>query len=257
MQRAAIEGLTDSAITREELQYYGVYPILPVNTEILGINIKDGIAVIDFSNKLLEYDSEDAERNIVASVVYTLTEFSTISSVRMRVNGRELKTLKYGTDVSGLLSRKNISINSKLARGTAKADIYCFKRANEGFTYLLPVSVETGENGEITPALLVKQLLQARNDEKLLSEMPEGAELTNCSTENGILVLDFNDKFLDYGGNAREEGILRQLAYTVKQIGGISKVRINVDGAPAELPEGTDISSGIAIPKTINDIIDR
>ena len=45
--RAALDGLTDSAITREELRYYGIYPVLPVNTEVLGINIKDGIAIVD------------------------------------------------------------------------------------------------------------------------------------------------------------------------------------------------------------------
>ncbi len=255
--RAALSGLTDSALTREELQYYGVYPVLPVNTEILGINIKDGIAAVDFNNKLLDYGNGNIERNIVTAVVYTLTEFPTISSVKLLVNGNELKTMKYGTDASGLLSRTNTPINSPLAKGAAKADIYRFKRANEGFTYLLPVSVEKDEKEEVTPELLIRGLLQPETDEKLLSELPEGAELNKCSVNSGTLTMDFSGKFLAYGGNAREEGILKQLVYTAGQIGGISKVKITVNGEDAELPEGTYISSGIAIPKTINDIIDR
>lgn len=255
--RAAVSGLADSALTREELQYYGVYPVMPVNTEVLGINIKDGIAVVDFNNKLLEYDSEDIERNIVASLVYTLTEFATISSVKLQVNGNALETLKYGMDVSGLLSRSNIPINSTLEKGASKAEVFYFKRANEGFTYLLPVSIETDDFEEITPTLLVKHLLQEKADEKLISEMPTEAELLDCSNRNGVLMIDFNDKFLDYGGNAREEGLLKQLAYTVRQISGINKVKITINGEAAELPEGTSISSGIAIPRTINDIIDR
>ncbi len=255
--RAALNGLTDSAITREELQYYGVYPILPVDTEVLGINIKDGIATVDFNGRLMEYGNEDIEKSIVASVVYTLTEFSTISSVKLQVNGKALDTMKYGTKVSGLLSRSNVPINSTLDKGSKKADIFYFKRSNEGFTFLLPVSVKIKDSEEITPNLLVKQLLLEKTDTKLISEMPAGAELLNCTNNSGVLLVDFDEKFLDYGGNAREEGLLKQLVYTVRQSGGISKVKININGEAAQLPEGTYISSGIAIPRTINDIIDR
>ncbi len=255
--KAAVNGLTDSAITREELQYYGVYPVLPADTEVMGMTIKDGIAVVDFNNKLLEYESKDIERSIVASLVYTLTEFPTISSVKLQVNGKALDTMKYGTNVSGLLSRSNIPINSKLEKGAKKAEIFYFKRSNEGFTYLLPVSFEIKGNEEITPALLVKQLLLEKPDPNLISEMPAGAELISCANRSGVMVMDFNEKFLEYGGNSREEGLLKQLVYTARQSTGISKVKLTINGEAAQLPEGTDISSGIAIPRTINDIIDR
>lgn len=255
--RAAVYGLTDSAITREELQYYGVYPVLPVDTEVLGINIKDGIAVADFNDKLLEYENEDIERSIVASLVYTLTEFPTISSVKLKVNGKALDKMKYGTDVSGLLSRSNISINSKLGKAEKKADIFYFKQSNEGFTYLLPVSFKIAGNEEISPALLIRQLLMDKTDEKLISEMPAGANLLGCTSNNGVLVVDFDEKFLDFGGNAREEGLLKQLVYTARQSMGVNRVKITINGKAAELPEGTYISSGIAVPRTINDIIDR
>lgn len=259
--RAAVSGLIDSAITREEIQYYGVYPVLPVNTDILGINIKDRTATIDFNKSLLGYKDEASERNLVASVVYTLTEFSTIDRVRILVNGYPQKVLKYGTDVSEPLSRKNVFINSAAAiigNNSAKADIYCFKQANEGFTYLLPFSIEYGAAGEeLKPETLVNLLLTEKTDEKLQSEMPVDAMLIGSSEENGILTLNFDTAFIKYGGTAKEEGILKQLAYTMKQLKGPGKIKLQVEGVPAELPEGTDISKGLVIPKTINDYIDR
>ncbi len=259
--RAAVSGLTDSAITREELQYYGLYPVLPVNTDVQGINIKDGTATIDFSKSLLGYKDEASEKNIVASVVYTLTEFSTVDNVRILVNGYPQGTLKYGTDISGLLSRKNVSINSAAAptvSNNAKADIYCFKRANEGFTYLLPVSREYGAAGEeLKPDVLVNLLLAQKTDEKLQSEMPSDTKLLGSSRDNGILTLNFDAAFTKYGGTAKEEGILKQLAYTLGQLEGTDRIKLQVEGVPAELPEGTDISKGLAAPKTINDYIDR
>ena len=258
--RAAVSGLIDSAITREEIQYYGVYPVLPVNTDVQGINIKDGTATIDFNKSLLGYKDQASERNLVASIVYTLTEFSTIDNVRILVNGYPQKILQYGTDISEPLSRKNVSINSAEAvvgNNSAKADIYCFKKANEGFTYLLPVSIEYGAAGEeLKPETLVNLLLKEKTDKKLQSEMPADAKLIGSSEGNGILTLNFDTAFIKYGGTAKEEGILKQLAYTMRQKSP-GRIKIQVEGVPAELPEGTDISKGLAIPKTINDYIDR
>lgn len=258
--RAAVSGLIDSAITREEIQYYGVYPVLPVNTDVQGINIKDGTATIDFNKSLLGYKDEASERNLVASVVYTMTEFSTIENVRILINGYPQKTLKYGSDISGLLNRRNVNINSSAAVGnnSAKADIYCFKKANEGFTYLLPVSVEYGSAGEeLKPDTLVNLLLAEKTDAKLQSEMPSGAKLIGSNEGDGILTLNFDSAFVKYGGTAKEEGMLKQLVYTMKQLKGPGRIKIQVEGAPAELPEGTDISKGLTVPKTINDYIDR
>ena len=259
--RAAVSGLIDSAITREEIQYYGVYPVLPVNTDVQGINIKDGTATIDFNKSLLGYKDQASERNLVASIVYTLTEFSTIDNVRILVNGYPQKILKYGTDITEPLSRKNVSINSAetvVGNNSAKADIYCFKHANEGFTYLLPVSIEYGAVGEeLKPETLVNLLLTEKTDEKLQSEMPGDAKLIGSSEDNGILTLNFDTAFIKYGGTAKEEGILKQLAYTMKQLKNAGRIKLQVEGVPAELPEGTDISNGLTIPKTINDYIDR
>lgn len=258
--KAAVNGLTDGAITREELLYYGVYPVLPVNTDVLGINIKDGIAVVDFNKSLLNYEDEVSERNIVASVVYTLTEFSTVQSVRILINGYPQKVLKFGTDISEPLSRENVSINAtnqKAGNNSAKADVYCFKRANEGFTYLLPVSVEYTPDAEgLKAETLVKLLLKGSADENLQSEMP-AASLLDCSMNAGVLTLNFDNAFIKYGGTTREEGILKQLAYTLRQLKGPGRIKILIEGTPAELPEGTDISKGLVIPVTINDYIDR
>lgn len=255
--RAAVYGLTDSSVIREELQYYGVYPVLPAGTEVLGLNIKDGIATVDLGSKLLDYDNEDIERRMIAALVYTLTEFPTIAGVKLRVEGKALDTMKYGTDVSGLLSRSNVPINSKLQIGDKKADAFYFKRSNEGFTYVLPVSLKIEGTEEITPAVQLRQLLSEKTDGKLISVIPEGVELLSCTGSNGTMVMDFSDRLLEVEGANNVEEMLKQLVYTARQSGGISKVRITVNGEAASLEGGKNISSGISVPRTINDIIDR
>lgn len=258
--RAAVSLCIDSAIAREEVAYYGVYPVIPENTDILGIDIKDGIATIDFDRHLLNYNNAASERNIITSIIYTLTEFKTISKVRILINGYPQGILKYGTDISEALGREDITINvdaSLLEDNQDKVDVFLFKKANEGFTYLTPVSVAYSEYTGELPEKLMKQLLGINADGGLYTEVPEGVELLEYSIGNGVLTLDFSESFMDYGGNEKEEGLLKQLAYTVRQIEGIKRFRIIIEGRKVELPEGTDIYSGLAIPATINDVIDR
>jgi len=258
--RAAVSLSIDSAIAREEVAYYGIYPVIPEDTDILGIDIRNGIATIDFDRHLLNYSNEASERNIVASIVYTLTEFKTINKVRILINGYTQDILKYGTNISNALGRGDISINtntSLLEVGTGKVDVFLLKKANEGFTYLVPVSVtDVNFDGELTE-ILVKQLLGKVASGSMYTEMPDDVNLLDCSTVYDVLTLDLSENFTSYGGNAREEGILKQLAYTVRQVEGIKSLRILVEGRKVELPEGTDISSGLKIPATINDVMDR
>lgn len=259
--RAAVSLAIDSPLTREETVYYGVYPILPEHTEILGIDIKDGIAAIDFNKYLLNYGTAYSERNIIASIVYTLTEFETIQKVRIIINGYPQGILKYGTDLAEPIGREDIMINADpdlLAAGKEKLDVYFMKKANTGFTYPVPVSVTDSEGGTgVMPETLVKQLLSSDPEGGMYSEMPEGALLNSSYVSGDIITLDFSREFLNYDGIAREESILKQLAYTLRQCDRVRKINILVEGRKVELPEGTNISAGLAIPVTINDYMDR
>ncbi len=257
--RANVSLTIDSALTREEVAYYGVYPVIPQGTEILGIDVRDGIAVIDFSRHLLDYDSAVLERNIIASIVYTLTGFETIERVRILVNGYPQGILKYGTDITYDLGREDVMINRdiQMLMGTQKADIFFLKQANEGYIYPVPVSVENTAEADDLPEALVELLLSTKTGGGLYSEIPEGVFLLGSSISNGVITLDFNENFLSYGGSSREEGILKQLAYTLRQCEGIGAIRIMVNGRNIDMPEGTDMSAGVPIPATINDVMDR
>lgn len=261
--RAAVSLAVDSPLTREETAYYGVYPVIPEGTRILGIDIRNGTAVIDFSRHLLSYGTAWSERNIVAAIVYTLTEFDTVDKVRILINGHQPGVLKYGTDLSGPLGREDVMINTEPAlvpSGTrrGKLDVYFMKQANEGFAYAVPVSVAVDSaEADPAPGTLVRLLLETVPAGGIYTEIPEGACLRNSYVQNGTVFLDLSGEFLDYGGTEREEAILRQLAYTLRQCDGIRKIRIMVDGKNVDLPGGTYISSGLVIPATLNDVIDR
>lgn len=258
--KAAVSMLIDSALNREEIEYFGLYPVLPKGTKVLGINLVDGIAAIDFNDSFLEYENEKGEKNAISAVVYTLTEFNTIDGVKILINGREEQELKYGTNILGVLDRTNVLVNSKrvnLQEGFEKTDIYMFKTVKDKYTYILPTSIEHPVAAEEEkPAIIIDLLAEEPDDEKLYTEAPEGIRLIRGTVEDGVLTLDFGKEILNYGGRSREDGFLKQILYSIKQIKGIKKVRILIEGNILNIPEGTDISSGIILPEGINDIID-
>jgi germination protein M len=260
--RAAIAGLIDSAINREEIEFFGLYPVLPAGTEILGITIKDGTAVIDFSKELLNYNDEVAERNIISSIIYTLTEFKTVDNVKILVNGYLINNLKFGTDVSGNLSRETVMINSGSFRpeeGLGKVDIYLFKSVNDTMIYILPLSVEISRVGsKDVPSRIFEFLCKESNIEGLFSQLPSETRLLSSSINGTTLTLNFDEGLVSYGGGtAREQGIIEQILYSAKQIKGVEKVKILINGKTRELPEGYDISRAVSIPSVINDVVDK
>ena len=179
--------------------------------------------------------------------------------MRILVNGYPQGILKYGTDITYDLGREDVMINRdiQMLMGTQKADIFFLKQANEGYIYPVPVSVENTAEADDLPEALVELLLSTKTGGGLYSEIPEDVFLLGSSISNGVITLDFNENFLSYGGSSREEGILKQLTYTLRQCEGIRAIRIMVDGRNIDMPEGTDMSAGVSIPATINDVMDR
>lgn len=265
--RAAVNNLILTDELEEKLMFYGLRPPLPQESRILGLNIIDNVAIIDFNNSF-NYENEIAEKNGITSLVYTLTEFENISGVKILVNGYDQGRLKYGTDISGVIYRDEIFINSDNAGltegmefrpGYNKVDIYLFKNTEGRYSYLLPVSIVTDDavGGEMSPETLMQFLLKTGSVNDLYSEMPTGAALLGSNLSAGTLTLNFNSAFIKYGGSTKEDGILTQMLFTLKQNKDIERVKILVDGEPAELPEGTVIGQGLTLPRHINDVLEK
>ncbi|MDQ0286314.1 hypothetical protein J2Z49_001428 [Desulfofundulus luciae] len=68
----------------------GAMRILPSNTKVLGVTVKDGLATVNFSREVLEHPSAGAEGEAlgIQSVVNTLTEFPEIRQVSFQVEGK-------------------------------------------------------------------------------------------------------------------------------------------------------------------------
>lgn len=85
----------------------GLMPTIPAGTEVKSINIKDGLATVDFSGELkrAHRGGSSGELLTVYSIVNTLTQFASVKRVQILVDGRIVDTLAGHLDISQPLER--------------------------------------------------------------------------------------------------------------------------------------------------------
>ncbi|MBP2645961.1 MAG: Lipoprotein LpqB, GerMN protein [Firmicutes bacterium] len=90
--------------------------LLPPGTKLRGVSVKNGVAYVDFNEKLIKGSNEGStgEMLMVAAIVNTLTEFSEIDKVQIMVEGKKVDTLAGHMDVSEPLSRSEKIIKKSL-----------------------------------------------------------------------------------------------------------------------------------------------
>lgn len=84
-----------------------VLPSVPTTTVLLDIAIKENVVIVDLSKEFLQPNSKVSPEVALYGLVNTLTQFSTIKQVQIRVEGKPLT--KYGTiDTTELVSKTSL-----------------------------------------------------------------------------------------------------------------------------------------------------
>jgi hypothetical protein len=83
--RVALNDLLSGPTDAESEAFIGTE--IPDGTELLGLDIDDGVATVDLSAEFAQGGSSLEETARLAQVVYTITQFDTVRSVRFRIDG--------------------------------------------------------------------------------------------------------------------------------------------------------------------------
>lgn len=93
----------------------GLTPTIPPGAVIRDINIKNGLAIVNFSRELKtkHLGGSSGELLTVYSIVNTLTQFPSVHRVQLLVEGERLETLTGHLDISQPLERDSSLIRPK------------------------------------------------------------------------------------------------------------------------------------------------
>ena len=136
----------------------GFRTVLPADTEV-DVDIQDGRAIVDFSEEFADYDSKD-EMSILQAVTWTLTQFESVDSVELRVNGyplTEMPVSKTPISPEGLSRADGINTGyTDVAdiTNTRPVIVYFMAQSEDDF-YYVPVTRRVGnsEKDDVTAAI--------------------------------------------------------------------------------------------------------
>ena len=85
----------------------GQTTILPRQTKLRSVTVKDGVAKVDFSGDIVKHfvGGSTGEEMLVGSVVNTLTEFPEVKSVQILIDGSSVESLAGHMDLTAPIKR--------------------------------------------------------------------------------------------------------------------------------------------------------
>lgn len=265
-----IELPNSKAVAKQALEYLvtngpvsnvlpnGFRAVLPADTEV-SLDIKDGLAVADFSPEFKNYKKED-ELKILQAITWTLTQFDTIKSVKLQINGNELKEMPVnGTPVQDGLTRAdgiNLDTTDVADITNTKPITVYYVGGEEGSNYYVPVTKRVSETKEDNVAAVIDELINGPSYTfNLLSDfMPDVELLESPKLADGKVTLNFNKSFLgSYKEKKVSKSMLDALVLSLTEQKGIESVELLVDGSAKLMnAEGKPITAPVMRPEKVN-----
>ena len=193
----------------------GFRSIIPSGTKVNDIELEDGVLVINFSKDILDIDKK-YEDKMIESLAYTLTSINGIDSIKLLVDGEELKKLPNSNKILPTFLDKSYGIN-KIYEITNVGNIdsytvYFVNSVNDS-KYYIPVTKYINDNKQDKIRIIIDELATSFTyQSNLNSFLNENAKLLNYEVIDKQIKLNFNDMiFSDITNN----DILEEVVYTI------------------------------------------
>lgn len=250
--KAALNLLIDEPGLRDDLAPIGLLPVLPVGTEVIGMSINEGLAMVDFNGNILSYETKVDEQAIVQSIVYTLTEFEAIDKVQLLVDGQKMKKLPHGTKIKEPLQRENINLSMALHDEEIPVVVYYKSTVNGEDSFFVPVTKGSDALKADIKSVLTSLVEGIPENTGLYSELPAGVVLNNVYVKDEVAYIDFSEEIKNMPANkSHQQSMIYELGFTLREIEpSISQIRILSCGKEIEL--NPDVSLNLPVYSNIH-----
>ena len=191
-------------------------PLIPKDTIINGINVKEDKVYLDFSKELLSVKSEMIEPMIEA-IVYSLTEINGINDIYISIDSKELSEFPTGDLKIQLPLRRTIGINKDYdlinLNNITKTTIY-FIKENDDTKYYVPVTKVSNETTEKINIIIEELKSSVYSIDNLHSYLSNDLVLNSYDKTEDTINLIFNDYIFESIGS---KTILEEVKYTIAE----------------------------------------
>lgn len=190
----------------------GLSGVLPDNTSILNVEIKDEIATINFSKELQNVE-ESLEERMIEAIIYSVTALPEIDGVTIQVEGETLKELaKTKKQLENPLTR-DFGINKVYditnRNGIQKVTIYYLNKISNN-NYYVPVTKYLNDDREKIKIIIDNLASSYIYEENLMSYLSNKTNILDYKLEDDLFTLNLNEAVFGKGQ------ILEEVEYTLK-----------------------------------------
>ncbi|WP_425446381.1 GerMN domain-containing protein [Dethiothermospora halolimnae] len=252
--KAALRNMIDTPAIRDDMSTIGLMPLIPSGTEISGMAIDEesGLCKVNFNKSFTETVDKVHEENLVKGVVYTLTEFPSISKVQILIDGKEMANLQHGTEISSAINREDINLLEANGEGNNDVMVYYKAVSSSGYEHYVPVTVQTNKENNVNTVL--SQLFNGKvNVAGLYTEIPEGVSLGNVEVKDGIAYIDIttnNEEVI--AQQVTFDRMSRNIGLTISQFNDILGLELSINGKTLQ-EAGIEGESSNTIPVFANE----
>lgn len=220
-----IEKLCDNGKEKENLS------AIPQDVTVNGVNLKDGIAVVDFNDK---YNDMVSQRELLcrAAVVLTLSQVPSVEYVAFTINDEPCKNV----DGTYLDSMKASDFVADLGGGNnifAKADFTLYFATEDG-SKLKEYKLADAKYGEKSKEqFIVEQLIKGPGEKGYLATLSPNLKLLSVVTANNICYVDFGDNFATEQSKVPNDLVIYSIVNSLLELNDIHKVQISISGDSA------------------------
>ena len=192
----------------------GFKSVIPSNTKIIGIDYKDNVMKINFSDDLLD-TSADMEEKIVEAIVYTLTSIDGVDKVIIMINGKVLTKLPQsnitlpGTLDRGLGINKEYDITSN--KNINQTTIYYVNKYND-IEYYVPVTKVNNDTRDKIEIIIDELSSKSLYKSNLMSYLNSNTKVLSVNEDDEKLMVEFNDYIFN---DIDTKDILEEVIYTI------------------------------------------
>lgn len=193
----------------------GFRSIIPSGTKVIDIELEDGVLIINFSKDILDIDKKYDDK-MIESLTYTLTSINGIDSIKLLVDGKELKRLPNSNKLLPTFLDKSYGIN-KIYEITNVGNIdsytvYFVNSVNDN-KYYIPVTKYVNDCKQDKIRIIIDELASSFTYQSNLSSfLNENTKLLNYEVIDKQIKLNFNDMIF---GDITNNDILEEVVYTI------------------------------------------